>query len=109
MKNKALWPLFKILASNNFSLGTFIEGFKKGIKGILKNILVIILILYFIVVAGGMYITVMNLLGNGLVNTGDIEKMPVIIMFAAFCIVLFFGYNNKYWSNISFFCVMCKR
>ena len=92
MKNKSLWPLFKILASNNFSLGTFIEGFKKGIKGILKNILIIILILYFVVVAGGMYITVMNLLGNGLVNTGDIEKMPVIIMFAAFCIVLFFGF-----------------
>ena len=92
MKNKSLWPLFKILASNNFSLGTFFEGFKKGIKGILKNILIIILILYFVIVAGGMYITVMNLLGNGLVNTGDIEKMPVVIMFAAFCLVLFFGF-----------------
>ena len=92
MKNKSLWPLFKILASNNFSLGTFFEGFKKGIKGILKNILIIVLILYFVVVAGGMYLTVMNLLGNGLVNTGDIEKMPVVIIFAAFCLVLFFGF-----------------
>lgn len=92
MKNNTLWPLFKILASNNFSIGTFFEGFKKGIKGILKNILIIILILYFIVVAGGMYITVMNLLGNGLVNSGDIEKMPVVIIFAAFCLVLFFGF-----------------
>ena len=92
MKNNTLWPLFKILASNNFSIGTFFEGFKKGIKGILKNILIIILILYFVVVAGGMYITVMNLLGNGLVNSGDIEKMPVVIIFAAFCLVLFFGF-----------------
>ena len=92
MKNKSLWPLFKILASNNFSLGTFFEGFKKGIKGILKNLLVIILILYFVVVAGGMYITLMNLLGNGLVNTGDIDKMPIIVIFSAFCIVLFFGF-----------------
>ena len=92
MKTKALWPLFKILASNNFSLGTFIEGFKKGIKGILKNILVIALMLYFVIVAGGMYITVMNLLGNGLVNSGDLEKMPVVIIFAAFCLVLFFGF-----------------
>ena len=92
MKNKSLWPLFKILASNNFSLGTFFEGFKKGIKGILKNLLVIILILYFVVVAGGMYITLMNLLGNGLLNTGDIEKMPIIVIFSAFCIVLFFGF-----------------
>ena len=92
MNNKSLWPLFKILASNNFSLGTFFEGFKKGIKGILKNLLVIILILYFVVVAGGMYITLMNLLGNGLVNTGDIDKMPIIVIFSAFCIVLFFGF-----------------
>ena len=92
MKNKSLWPLFKILASNNFSLGTFIEGFKKGIKGILKNLLVIALVLYFVIVAGGMFITVMNLLGNGLVNSGDIEKMPVVIIFAAFCLVLFFGF-----------------
>ena len=91
MKTKALWPLFKILASNNFSFGTFIEGFKKGIKGILKNILVIALMLYFVIVAGGMYITVMNLLGNGLVNSGDLEKMPVVIIFAAFCLVLFVG------------------
>ena len=92
MKNKSLWPLFKILASNNFSIGTFFDGFKKGIKGILKNILVIVLVLYFVIVAGGMYITVMNLLGNGLSNTGDIEKMPVVIVFAAFCLVLFFGF-----------------
>lgn len=92
MKNNSLWPLFKILASNNFSLGTFIEGFKKGVKGILKNILIIVLVLYFVVVAGGMYITVMNLLGNGLVNTGDIDKMPVVVIFASFCLVLFFGF-----------------
>ena len=92
MKNNSLWPLFKILASNNFSIGTFFEGFKKGIKGILKNLLVIALVIYFVVVAGGMYITVMNLLGNGLLNTGDIDKMPVLIIFAAFCLVLFFGF-----------------
>ena len=92
MNNKSLWPLFRILASNNFSLGTFLEGFKKGVKGILKNLLIILLVLYFIVVAGGMYITVMNLLGNGLVNSGDIDKMPVVIIFASFCLVLFFGF-----------------
>ena len=92
MENKSLWPLFKILASNNYSIGSFFEGFKKGIKGILKNLLIIVLILYFVVVAGGMFIAVMNMLGNGLVNTGDIDKMPVIILFAAFCIVLFFGF-----------------
>ena len=92
MKQNMILPLFKILASHFFSFGTFFEGFKKGVKGILKNILVIVLILYFIVVAGGMYIAVMNSVGNGLVNSGDIEKMPVMIVFAAFCLVLFFGF-----------------
>ena len=75
MKQNMILPLFKILASHFFSFGTFFEGFKKGVKGILKNILVIVLILYFIVVAGGMYIAVMNSVGNGLVNSGDIEKV----------------------------------
>lgn len=92
MKQHMIWPLFKILASNLFSFGNFIEGFKKGVKGIFKNILVIVLVLYFAVVAGGMYIAVMNSVGNGLVNSGDIEKMPVMIVFAAFCLVLFFGF-----------------
>ena len=75
MKQNMIWPLFKILASHFFSFGTFFEGFKKGVKGILKNILVIVLILYFLVFAGGMYIAVMNSVGNGLLNSGDIEKM----------------------------------
>ena len=92
MKQHMIWPLFKILASNLFSFGNFIEGFKKGVKGIFKNILVIVLVLYFAVVAGGMYIAVMNSVGNGLVNSGDIEKMPLMIVFAAFCLVLFFGF-----------------
>lgn len=92
MKQNMIWPLFKILASNLFSFGTFIEGFKKGVKGIFKNILVIVLVLYFVIVAGGMYIAIMNSVGNGLVNSGDIEKMPVMIVFAAFCLVLFFGF-----------------
>ncbi len=92
MKQNMILPLFKILASHFFSFGSFFEGFKKGVKGILRNILVIVLILYFIVVAGGMYIAVMNSVGNGLVNSGDIEKMPVMIVFAAFCLVLFFGF-----------------
>ncbi len=92
MKNQMLWPLFKIFSSNSFSFGMFLENFKKGIKGILKNLLYIALIIYFIVVAGGMFILVMTRIGNGLVNSGDIEKMPVFIMFAALAAVMFFGF-----------------
>ena len=76
MKNQMLWPLFKILSSNSFSFGMFLENFKKGIKGILKNLLYIALIIYFIVVAGGLFILIMTRVGNGLLNSGDIEKMP---------------------------------
>ena len=92
MKQNVLWSVFKIFASNIFSFGTFVEGFKKGIKGILKNILVIVLFIYFFVVAGGMYIAIMNAFGNGLLSSGDIDKMPVMIMTFAFMIVLFFGF-----------------
>ena len=92
MKNQMLWPLFKIFSSNSFSFGMFLENFKKGIKGILKNILYIALIIYFIVAAGGLFILLMSRIGNGLVNSGDIEKMPVFIMFAALAAVMFFGF-----------------
>ncbi len=92
MKTKAMWSLFKIMSSNIFSFGAFIEGFKKGIKGILKNILVILLTIYLIGVAGGMYIMIMNNLGNTLIASGDIDKMPVYILVVALCVVFFFGF-----------------
>lgn len=92
MKNNLIWSVFKIFVSNIFSLGTFLEGFKKGIKSIIKNVFVIIMFLYLIVVAGGMYIFNMNLIGNGLAASGDLEKMPVLIIFTAFALVLFLGF-----------------
>ena len=92
MKQNVLWSVFKIFASNIFSFGTFIEGFKKGVKGILKNILVILLFIYLIGVSGGMYIFIMNSVGNGLVNSGDIQKMPILILLTALAIVFFFGF-----------------
>ena len=52
MKQNTLWSVFKIFASNIFSFGNFAEGFKKGIKGILKNILVIVMFLYLAVGSG---------------------------------------------------------
>ena len=91
MKSKATWSLFKILSSNIFSFGSFIEGFKKGIKGIIKNIFIILIFIYLIGVAGAMYVLTMNGLGNTLLASGDINKMPVLIVFAAFCFVFFFG------------------
>ena len=92
MKQNVFWSVFKIFASNIFSFGAFLEGFKKGIKGILKNILIILLFIYLVGVAGGMYILIMNALGNGLVNTGDIQKMPILILFTALALVFFFGF-----------------
>ena len=92
MKTKALWSLFKIMSSNIFSFSNFIEGFKKGLKGIVRNIFLILITIYLIVFTGGMYILVMNNLGNNLLASGDIEKMPVYIMFIALSVVFFFGF-----------------
>ena len=92
MKQNTLWSVFKIFASNIFSFGNFAEGFKKGIKGILKNILVIVMFLYLAVVSGGMYIFMMNSIGNGLLASGDIHLMPVLILSVALIIVIAFGF-----------------
>ena len=92
MKTNALWSLFKIMSSNIFSFGTFIEGFKKGVKGIAKNILIILLAIYLFAASGGMYIMIMNNLGNNLLASGDLEKMPIYIMFIALFVVFFFGF-----------------
>jgi len=102
MKNQNLWPLFKIFASNSFSFGVFLENFKKGIKGILKNLLYIALIIYFIVFAGGLFVKIMTNVGNSLVSSGDIEKMPVFIIFASLMAVLFFGFiaaSTNYYTG----------
>ena len=71
MKNQMLWPLFKIFSSNSFYFGMFLENFKKGIKGILKNLLYIALIIYFVVVAGG-------LLPDN-VDAEDLECVDIVI------------------------------
>lgn len=92
MKSNSIWRVFKIFASNIFSFGAFLEGFKKGAKGIIKNIFVILLFLYLIGFSGGMYILIMSRVGNGLVNSGDISKMPLLILITALALVFFFGF-----------------
>ena len=46
-----IWNVFKIFISNVFSFGSFRENFKKGAKGIFKNIGIILLVFYFVVIA----------------------------------------------------------
>ena len=86
------FSLFKILYSNMASFGEFIANFKKGPKGIAKNLLILILFLYCIGVFGFIYINTMVNLYNALESSGKTYIMPVSAMFIAFMITFFFGF-----------------
>lgn len=90
MKNMT-FSLFKILASNLYSFEDFIKNFKKGPKGIIKNIFIIILSLYcigaFCFVYGiSMYQTYCSL---KMVNAEYL--MPFCSVIYSCLIVVFFG------------------
>lgn len=86
------FSLFKILYSNMASFGEFIANFKKGPKGIAKNLLILILFLYCVGVFGFIYINTMVNLYNALEASGKTYIMPVSAMFIAFMITFFFGF-----------------
>ena len=44
------YNLFKILNTNTLNFGGFLEGFKKGPKGIIKNIFIILFAVYVLAV-----------------------------------------------------------
>lgn len=86
------WPLFKIFLSNIFSFGAFIEGFKKGVKGVLKNILIILVSIYCVGVISVIYVLSLNNIGTTLKESGTIMYMPIIILISALLVVFFFGF-----------------
>lgn len=86
------FSLFKILYSNMASFGEFFTNFKKGPKGIAKNILILILFLYCLCVFGFMYINTMVNLYNNLEASGRTYIMPVCALFIGLIITFFFGF-----------------
>lgn len=98
-----IFSVFKIFVSNIFSFGNFMEGFKKGPKGIFKNIAITLLMIYSFCVLGGLYIVNMNNFYNALSATGNVYAMPLVSIFIAMVMTLLFGFisaaSNYYTGN----------
>lgn len=86
------FSLFKILFSNMVSFEDFFTNFKKGPKGIGKNLLIIILFLYCFGVFGFIYINTMLNLYSALAASGKTYIMPVTALMAGSVITFFFGF-----------------
>ena len=85
------FTLFKIFLSNIYSFGDFIDSFKKGPKGIFKNIFLILCFAYLIFAFGFMYVMfTINTYGT-LEYIGQTELFPGIALMIAFLIVFNFG------------------
>ena len=89
-----IFKLFKIFASNLFSFGSFIEGFKKGPKGIIKNLLITFLVLYIITIFVLLYVSSMASTYKLLFKIGETSIMPLIAMITGFLVILFFGFTS---------------
>ena len=88
------YNLFKILNTSTLNLGGFLEGFKKGPKGIIKNIFIIIFAIYVIAVMIGMYTAYMIATYKFLAASGNQEAMPFITMLVALLVIMFFGFTS---------------
>ena len=88
------YNLFKILNTSTLNVGGFLEGFKKGPKGIIKNIFIIIFAIYVIAVMIGMYTAYMIATYKLLAASGNQEAMPFITMLVALLVIMFFGFTS---------------
>ncbi|MCQ2589059.1 MAG: hypothetical protein MJ179_01415 [Treponema sp.] len=86
------FSLFKILFSNMVSFDDVLANFKKGPKGIAKNLLIFLLFVYCFGVFGLLYVNTMLNMYNGLVAAGKTYIMPVAAVFVALVITFFFGF-----------------
>ena len=86
--------LLKIHLKNLYAPSVFFEGFKKGIKSVIKNIVLLILILYGI----GMFFAAMFLMARGvyaaLEFSGSLKFMPAVSLCVCALSVLFLGITS---------------
>lgn len=88
------YTLFKILNTSSLSLRGFIGGFKKGPKGIIKNIVILLFAIYVTTVMIGMYSLYMLGTYKYLAANGNQQMMPFISMLIAVLIIMFFGFTS---------------
>lgn len=86
------FAVFKILFSNVYSMGDFWASFKKGPKGIIKNILVILLAIYCLAVFIGLFSMTMLSVYSGLEAEGKTQLMPGFGLILGLMMTIFFGF-----------------
>ena len=86
-----IFSLFKILFSNMFSFASFKENFKKGKKGLAKNILIIIAAIYCAVVFTGIFSFSMISVYKTLEANGQLNLMPVSAVLSIVVVNFIFG------------------
>ncbi|MCR5436972.1 MAG: hypothetical protein K6E97_07910 [Treponema sp.] len=86
-----IFSLFKILFSNMFSFASFKENFKKGKKGLAKNILIIIAAIYCAVVFTGIFSFSMISVYKTLESNGQLNLMPVSTVLSIVVVNFIFG------------------
>lgn len=99
-----IFKLFKILFSNMYSFGSFIEDFKKNKKSAAKNIFFILLFAFLFISIGRFYAQVMNIMYTAFSVTGNPELMPVSGLLFTCIIMLFFGFctiASSYYAGSS--------
>ena len=89
-----MYKLFKILNLGSFSFSNFAEGFKKGPKGIIKNIFIILFAIYVFAVMIGMYTAYMVGTYKYLASEGNQEFMPFVSLMVAVAVIMFFGFTS---------------
>lgn len=86
------FAVFKLLFSNVYSMGDFWAGFKKGPKGIIKNLLIILLAIYCFAVFTALFsMTFLSVYAN-LESIGKTHLMPGYGLVLGLMITLFFGF-----------------
>lgn len=89
--NNITISLFKIFFKNIFAPGAFAEGFKKGAKGIIKNICIILVMLYCMGTFGFMFFANMLANYNAFKAVGNPGLMTLFGMFFSFVAIFVFG------------------
>ena len=89
-----IFKLYKILSQGTFDFSGLAGDFKKGPKGIIKNILLILLAIYLLAVMVCMYTIYMIGAYKYLAGNGMQDFMPFISMMVALMIIMFFGFTS---------------
>jgi len=88
------WKLLKIYLKNMYAPGAFFEGFKKGPKAIIKNILLILVAIYISVVFIAMFLSMAFGMYNTLEAVEKVQNMPSIAILISAFAILFFGFTS---------------